>query len=422
MAVTEKTLKNIKKPTQEYKLFRSLQLKGPMNSILSAEGLFDVNDRYYPLLEYVYMKTKELYLSLGSRKNGQDPFIHPLNVVFALKRAKVHDPITLAAGILHDYVEERVDIFQETLGIPFTEKGYVRLEEYELSIFEELEGELECLAEKYKFEKKDLQKILQVVHLLTRHKRHYYLKSISYIFNSREKEIKERAIQIKLADRLHNILSIECFSEESRIYQCFKNLFILNNTKQYLLKNFGVDVFEKSNSVERLFNWCSKATYDAFITICKISRGKQIEEVVSLLQLAFKKFMLEKEGIWKITTLDPNETHPMRLYQCLVTKYDARLHQEGEVYEQVQKSEKDYCHRFFANFHFSEEQILAILHYKDAYSLKEVIARLIYQPSFVISGFLASELSDAGRIRLQQKRDLSLAFPNFFKRSAVARL
>ena len=132
--------------------------------------------------------------------------------------------------------------------------------------------------------------------------------------------------------------------------------------------------------------------------------------------------MLEKEGIWKITKLDPNESHRMRLYQAIVRKYDSRLHQEWETFQKVSIMERRYCTKFFAAFHFTKRQLEAILHYKDAYALKEVIARLIYQPSFVITGFLVSELTETGRIQLNQKKNVSMTFPNFFKRSAVARL
>lgn len=412
----------MREPTQEYKLFQSLELKGPTNEIITPDHLFDITSRYYPLLEFVYKKTRLLYSSIGLRKNGKESFIHPLNVVLALKRAKISDPLTIAAGILHDYVEEQVDIFEETLNVPHTNEGYIMLEEYELSVFEELESELELVAIQYKYSPKDVQIILDTILLLTRHKRHFYLKSISYIFNCTDKKIKDRAIQIKLADRIHNVLSIECFGEEDRIYQCFKNLFILNNTKYYLVKTYGKNVFSKSNPMERLFNWCSKATYDAFLTICALAAAQGIEEIKSLLHLAFKKYMLEEEGIWKVTRLDPNESHPMRLYQNIVSKYDLRLHQEFKLYHKLSVLEREYCIKFFASFHFSDTQINAILHYKDAYALKEVVARLIYQPSYVISGFLVKELSENGRIQIDQKKQLSSAFPNFFKRSAGARL
>ena len=65
----------------------------------------------------------------------------------------------------------------------------------------------------------------------------------------------------------------------------------------------------------------------------------------------------------------------------------------------MKKDEEEYCRHFFMDYHFTEEQLNAILCYKDAFSLKEVIAYLIYRPDYFISRFLCGELSRKGRIK-----------------------
>jgi hypothetical protein len=60
--------------------------------------------------------------------------------------------------------------------------------------------------------------------------------------------------------------------------------------------------------------------------------------------------------------------------------------------------EYDYCKKFFPDYNFTEEQIRAIIDYKDSYSLKEVIAYLLYLPDYIVKGFLSSELTVKGRI------------------------
>ena len=52
----------------------------------------------------------------------------------------------------------------------------------------------------------------------------------------------------------------------------------------------------------------------------------------------------------------------------------------------------------FADFNFNEEQIKALVDYKDAYALKEVVAYLLYLPEYVVHRFLSSELTEDARI------------------------
>ncbi|MBI2627551.1 hypothetical protein HYW72_01325 [Candidatus Nomurabacteria bacterium] len=125
---------------------------------------------------------------------------------------------------------------------------------------------------------------------------------------------------------------------------------------------------------------------------------KGIGETKSMMQLAFKKFALEKAGMWEVTKVDTEETHLMRLFQGVVRKYDARLHHEWEKFEAMKEAEYDYCRKFFADFNFTEEQIKALVDYKDSYSLKEVIAYLLYLPDYVVHRFLSSELTEDARI------------------------
>jgi len=219
------------------------------------------------------------------------------------------------------------------------------------------------------------------------------------MFQHQDEKIKEIAIQVKLADRTHNILSIECFGEEKRNYQCFKNLFILNNTKKYLLEDPARISYSRDiPPTQLLFKRCAKATYDAYQRLCYLTMKKGIGDTKSMLQLAFKKFALEKEGVWEVTKADPEETHLMRLFHGIVRKYDARLHHEWDKFEAMKEAEYDYCRKFFADFNFTEEQIKALVDYKDAYSLKEVVAYLLYLPDYVIHRFLSSELTEDARI------------------------
>lgn len=377
--------------SSEYQAFKYLQHWRKEDDLQKLKTLFSNESS---LFSYVLSKTEELYSQLPKRKDGQEALLHPLNVVLALKEAKITDQITLLVGLLHDYVEEAVDVYKEKQDLGEYSPDLEKLDLYEGEVFTELEHNLLQHADPAA-----VKRIIAALKLLTRHKRDFYYRSISNIFQHHEERIKEIAMQVKLADRMHNILSIECFSEEKRNYQCFKNLFILNNVKKYLLEDsLRVSSSREMPSTQLLFKRCAKATYDAYQRLCYLTMKKGIGDTKSMLQLAFKKFALEKAGMWEVTKVDPDETHLMRLFQGIVRKYDTWLHHEWEKFEAMKAAEHDYCRKFFADFNFSEEQIKALVDYKDAYSLKEVVAYLLYLPNYVVHKFLSSELTEDARI------------------------
>lgn len=385
----------------EYRVYKILEHWKPTNEILLVEELTDPKRKLAPLFSYIYNKIKEVYKGLPKRKDGQDPFVHPLNVVWDLKKAQVEDDITLCAALLHDFVEEKIDLHKVKNKIKEDKEGIQLLDKHELEVFRSLENELEQFCEENSLDLKFVEEIITILKLLTRHKKHYYYRSISNIFRCKDEQIKAKAIQIKLADRIHNVQSLESFDEQEKIYQCFKNIFILNNTKKYLRERFGerTDPNKKIYSTDRLFVKCCKATFDTFLNVCRnCLYDKEVYEVSSMLQLAFRKFAHEWGGLWKITATGKKGAHPIWLYHEIVKKYDARLHQERNRFEKIKKEEKAYCKKFFADYNFNEKQLQAIINYKDAYALKEVVARLLYKPNYIIPGFGCSELCCRGMI------------------------
>ena len=370
----------------------------PLHTVSSPTAFFSPQNSWYLFFTRLYFKTKELYQKVPARKDGENPFLHPLNTVRNLQKAGVTDNITLCAGLLHDFIEEEVDIYKREHQIPKTSAGRALLDEYEEKVFARFRQEVLDLGRKITTPRGSCSQLLEMVHLLTRHKRHFYYRYISEIFNCPDSLRKERVLQVKLADRMHNLLCVDCFSGEQRIYQCFKSLFILNNAKRFL-----VECRQKKHqchaATEKLFKKCSKATYDAFLIICRSASVKEIAVVQAMVELAFHKFAIEKEGLCKVTQVNEREMHPMRLFHAVVRKYDARLTHESDKFELMKKQEMAYCKRFFADYKFTPEQLQALIDYKDAYALKEVVARLLYDPDYIISGFLAQELSKEGRIK-----------------------
>ena len=376
--------------SREHKAYQILQNWKPTAKILKAEDLFPKKNKFFPLFSFLYQKTLELYKQVKQRRNGQPAFIHPVNLVLSLKEAGIKDEIILCSGLIHDYLEEKVDLYRKKKNLQKRSSKNIRiLDDYEEKSARQLHKEIDLFCQEEKFESYVCEEIIQITRLMTRHKRDFYYRSMCNLFTFKDEKIKEKAIVIKLADRMHNILSIECFDETARIYQCFKNLFILNNTKKYIIEKYGEEAFIKVPhlSIETLFKRCAKATYDAFLELLIISNNKGILPVRALLQLSFKKFVLEQRGARAVTKVKKFEAHPIRLYRGIVRKYDCRLHQKRERYTKIINDEKAYCNKFFADFNFTQEQIQAILDYKDAYALKEIVAYLLYLQDYTIAGF-----------------------------------
>jgi hypothetical protein len=387
--------------TAEGRWYRLLKHWQPIKEKFTKEELLAPDDPLFPLFSYLYDETEIIYKKVGFRRNGESAFLHPLNIVHFLRRAKIKDPITLCVGLVHDLVEEEVDLHKNTKGIKEDKNGIKILDTYRKKRCEMFEEKLIIFCKKKNVPENVVPQIIDTVELLTRHKRDYYYKSIANIYTSQNKQVQERAIEVKLADRTHNVLCIDTFNERDRLHQCFKNLFILNNTKQYLISRFGETRSAKLQfpPIERLFNKCCKATYDACLTICRISHKQGIGHIRSMLQLTLKKFVLARRGIWEVTKVDKKNIHPIRLFHGIVLKYDFRLRHDFVRFNARTKDEFSYCKKFFENEQFTDKQIQAVLDYKDAYALKEVIARLLYDHEYVLRGFLSSTLDKKGMIK-----------------------
>jgi len=373
-----------------YEYFEVLKGWNKVSSIRELEKVMRPIQKSSTLFNYLFKKVKLQCAGLKLRKDGEFAFIHPLNVVLNLLKARINDELILCGGIMHDFIEEEVDKYRDKHKIDQkSKKGIKILAQYEKIMFKNLEVELYKFASSNNINKKKINDLIEILKLLTRCKRDFYYESISNIFKYKGRDIKEKAIQIKLADRMHNILCIDCFNEEERIYQCYKNLFILNSTKKYLIEQFGRSIFSSKKPVpfERLFNKCCKATYEAFLIICRVSSKKGITDIISMLQLSFKKYAFEREGVSGVTKLKRGESHLVRLFQSVIRKYDRRLRHELDLYNKRKVNEVTYCKKFFKDYKFSDTEIRAIIEYKDAYALKEIITYLLYKPNYVINGF-----------------------------------
>ena len=382
----------------EKESFDILKLWNMKQTFSKPSELLEKNDSFFKLFEHLYHKTEQLYDKMPKRKNGDSSFLHPLNAIWALKDAKIKNSKILCCALIHDLVEEMVDIHKKEAN----QTNIKILDEFENQTFKDLNQELSQFCKNHNIGQEHVDEIIETTRLLTRHKRDFYLKSMSYIFTYPNQKIKEMAIIVKLADRTHNILTLDSFDNQRKIYACFKNLFILNNVKDYIIKKHGNHMATSTTDffpIELLFKRCAKATYQAFLEICNHTSISSTYNIKTMLQLAFKKFAIEQEGASKVTKLDSNEMHLMRLYQNVVRKYEARLHHEWDQFEQFINDEITFTNKFFYTQDFTNQELKSIISYKDAYSLKEIIANLLYIPDYVIERFLCFDLTKTGRLR-----------------------
>ncbi len=400
--------------SKEQAAFARLQHWRATTTLYTPQELLDQNSSLFILFQHLYAKTKHEYEKLPPRKNGTNAFIHPLNVTHYLGKAGIRDPLTICVSMVHDLIEEKVDQYIREKRITLTLQGRERVYGYEKKVMDEFHDDLLAFSNAHGLPAPTIREILSTLSLVTRSKNDYYYVYISSIFDHSDQKTRERALQVKLADRMHNVLTINCFDEQERIYQCFKSIFLLNNTKKLLLRQGITDI---NNPLLQLFKKCNKATYEAFLTICHYSIKKGIFETISLVQLAFKKFAFEQSGLGEVTALDPKEIHPTRLFHGVIRKYNAYLYHEDEKFKAIVKNEREYCKRFFAEYRFTDAQIQAILDYKDAYSLKEFLAALLYNPDYVLKGFLTSSLTNKGRLSDSITKHTTKKYADNFSRS-----
>ncbi|MEK6901575.1 MAG: hypothetical protein AABX37_04485, partial [Nanoarchaeota archaeon] len=109
--------------TIPYKAYKVLEHWQPIHTVVSPTKLANAKDPLYPLFAHIYTLCHQLYLKLPPRKNGENAFIHPINIVWDLQKANITNIKTISAGLLHDYVEEQLDHFAREQTIPQNSLG-----------------------------------------------------------------------------------------------------------------------------------------------------------------------------------------------------------------------------------------------------------------------------------------------------------
>jgi hypothetical protein len=377
--------------TSPKKVFQEIEHWKPSNEI-TVNHLLNYSEPKNELLVFLYDLVKSE--NFPDRKDGKPHLVHPINVATYLQRAKA-DFLDVAAGLIHDRLEDKIDAVIASSQVD-------DVAQLETDLTTELEMMLLNKCQSLELPSTFPHALIATTELLTRYKRHNYYRSLGEMFSSDDSIIQERAIRVKLADRMHNIQCLSAFTENEKNYQAFKNLFIINNVKSYLMETEQVTTEDliltrRKNATKKMFRKCLKATYDAFLSICHDSLDKGIKDIEPYIQVFYHKYENQTKNMKQISDWDNKEAHPLKLFDGIVKKYDARLHKETAEFNRRQQREAKFCGELFSDFKFTPEQLKAIVDYKDAYLMKEVTGKF-YDEKFFVKNFGCGKLCSRGRI------------------------
>lgn len=358
------------------------------------------------ILDSAYGYTQSFYADLPLRKNGEKAFVHPTWAARFTAMAGGQFE-TILTALSHDIIEEHIDkhIEENKTSDPEAIKIVERAMRHELEKF---------------FYKEDFSKMhsrikisLQLVWLLTRLKRDNYYGSLLGIFLHPNPMMRIMAATTKLADRLHNINCLDCFPDPSdKLYQCYKNLFVLNNAKNLLIESSleqpAVDS-EILKPLAKLIKKCGKGSYQAVdLFLAESKRSLSNPEIYLYLSLALRKYILEEKGIWQVTKQKLSDSsHPSSLFDGILLKYHNKLRRQIDQFSIMNETEKDFIRNFYEELNLPEKEYNTIIYLKDAMALREVFASLMYLPDYTITGFCLSK--ERGRVKKEE------LLPGFFE-------
>ncbi|MGI6683023.1 MAG: HD domain-containing protein [Myxococcota bacterium] len=356
----------------------------PVDVNILTDGLPEPDVRF---IEACYEIAQGIVRESKRRRNGESRFTHPTNVAHFVKMAGCK-PHVIAAAILHDTVDEPIRLLIE-------EKGKdAEINEEELGKF--VHGEILKATDETGYDRDLAELVYKIVLVLTHVDADRFYEGIGEIFSHYDYDIRLISVAIKLADRLHNIRTIENYVDEDRLYQCFKNVILLNYAKALLtdIKANGhqhplkyVDD-EITKAIELLFKKCGKATFQVLQCLTHAERSdSNVFPVLAYLSLGLEKYHHQKGGLDEITdgALEIGVSIP-NLFHGIIHKYERKLYRDHEAFQKIVDNELEYCKDIFSNEHLTDDELLVAIHYKDALALGEVVALLLYKEGYVVSG------------------------------------
>lgn len=379
--------------------FEDIEIWQPTKELLTLDFLLSQGylESEKEALEILYDYTQSIYAGLV-RKNNEPAVFHALWTAYFVAKAG-GDFSTVLAALLHDVIEEQVDrqIIENQLSDP---KAIKNLEQ---QIYSELKDFLQSHL-KGLLSHRQITEVLKLVWLLTRLKKENYYESLRGIFCHSDTALKIKATVIKLADRLHNIWCLDCFSDLSYIlYQIYKNLFVLNNAKELLMELAGQSAdLELLKLLAKLITKCGKGSYfavDLFLGDRKRTSGNV--ELYIYLSLALRKYILRENGMWQATEQQLfYSSHPSALFDGVLLKYHRKLQRQLDYFAEANNKERDYIRQYFQKLNLCEEELDNNVYLKDAMSLREIFASLMYLENYVITGFCFAKEKDGTIIEL----------------------
>ncbi len=318
----------------------------------------------------------------AKRKSGDYYAIHTIETAKLVDRAsrvsgKVGDPIAITVAFLHDSIEEKADQLD------------FRADEYNKKIIELFEGakanlksfaKSSELLEEFKKEadslvvegtdmiiESNVEAIININEKLTRTPDKYYydyIKNLYFPAKNGSKENTERAIIVKIADRINNTSDLDIFSDFHKIYSVYKNLFVIHTTrdKYYAANEKSTNVYT-IGALDMMLKKVSLAVLEDIIKKLKPLVGDEFYKQSFREVMDYKK----TEKFMKIT--EAVESKPDELsytFDGSIYRYNRFLHDKRTI-----RKDKGDDHQVF----------------RDALLMRELVLGYMHDPRFRLEGF-----------------------------------
>jgi GTP pyrophosphokinase len=257
---------------------KTLSLSNLLNHINPAE----LTDGAQALIKRAYTLAEDAHA--GQLRKSDQPYIqHPLSVAYLLAAIEM-DPDTIAAGLLHDVVEDTS----------------IDLETIEKDFGADIANLVDGVTKLEKMEREEIEERFEETRERDWQPKHKEAESLRKMFIAMAEDI--RVVIIKLADRLHNMRTLDSLSEQRR------KSFAHETEEIFAPLASRLGIWQWKGELQDLtLKYLEKETHDRIATLIEENRPER--EATIRQHQAILEEELDKEGIEARITGRPKHIH-----------------------------------------------------------------------------------------------------------------